>query len=302
MIFNNPQRDETTVTTQAKNLSARQNLSLVLGFKKGTFAVDIAVQRRKKLQQIGNVAMLTLPTILIGFVMYAAWRKNGKDAKGRGTIVPEYMPPTGLNSLTSDFILCEELNNKAITALIIELAIRKYLSISEIRTKALLATKTDYTLTVLKPLEGLTTEELSVMKLYTLSPNTVVGTQVSLSALAGVTQIELQQLTKNLPQALVDQGYFKANPTKIVNKYRALGSMGLILAFVGFVWLRVDSYGLGWLAAGIALASLVTIIFARLLAARTDKGAAAKDYLRGLKMYMSLPKPTGSATCKAPKV
>ncbi|MBC7581404.1 DUF2207 domain-containing protein [Aeromicrobium sp.] len=66
------------------------------------------------------------------------WYRKGRDAKGRGTIIPEYKPPDGLKPADLDVILHNKLGKNAVSATIIDLAIRKYLRIQESKSDGIL--------------------------------------------------------------------------------------------------------------------------------------------------------------------
>lgn len=262
------------------------NLSFVLGFKPGTFKVDTAAKRAKVIKAVALTGAIFLPALLVGIFMYLSWRKTGRDAKGRGTIVPQYVPPKGLNSLLSDIIWHEDLRQKAVTAMVIELAVKGYISIGEEVTDKLIGKKTDYTLTLLKAPDGLSTEERAVIEMF--FNDYQVGSTVGLASLKNTMSGDFKRLSTNATDNLTSLGYFKANPAKAVNKYRGRGVSLLFVSFFGGIYLISISAYIGLVLLSLVLAGIVMIIFARYMSARTSAGVEAFEYLKGLKMYMQL--------------
>lgn len=111
-----------------RSLNPKENLSFVLGFKPKTF--NPISTNWNKIIFIGSV--IILPPIITFILMFRRWLKSGRDPKGKGLVVPEYLPPKKSNVLISDVVLNEKLRTLAISASIIELCILGYLKISEI--------------------------------------------------------------------------------------------------------------------------------------------------------------------------
>lgn len=274
------------IKVSASGLSAGGNLSFVIAYNKGTFAVDKAAQRQKILREILYGAFLLLVPIITFLLLLKAWFRIGRDAKGRGTIIPQYVPLKELNSLTSDVLLKEKLRNTSITALIIELAIRKYIAISEVTKDKLIGKKTEYELKLLKSPEGLSEFEKEVIEMFFTGSQ--VGTVTKVNDLKNKLSKDFKSLAKKVPESLSTTGYFRGNPVTAESKYRNIGIGVLVLVFIfgkigfaanGFIWLFVGS---------IAVSGLVIIIFARYMSARTTKGVEAMEYLEGLKMFMEV--------------
>ncbi len=281
--------DETVVTTQATNLPAGGNLSYVLAFNKGTFSIDKAAYRA---QAIAGLVMfglvLGLPLAVLILVVYK-WRKYGRDSKGRGTIVPQYTPPSGFNALTSDTMLHEKVRNQAITALIIELAIKGVIAIHGTETKkAFGGTKTDYQVEMLKPADGLTAEEQTI---HSMLFGTVTGTEartVNLKDISKKAYVSMQALASSVPKELFTKGYFLNDPAKVTSRYRAWGAGCFVVAMISsFLFFKVSIVFLG-LIIGLVLSGIILMIAASKMPARGPKGVEARDYLLGLRDFIQI--------------
>ncbi|MGH7241065.1 MAG: DUF2207 domain-containing protein, partial [Candidatus Saccharimonadales bacterium] len=252
--------------------------------------------------------------------------RMGRDAKGRGTIVPEYAPPDDLKPAEIDVILHNKLGNNAISATIIDLAIRKYIKIEEAETKGLLGGKgktynfvrlampaagalTDYEAEIFDGLfsDGATPASLAVKAFWNkvgaqskqqtttaiskltaagqeLFPDSSepasVGGSVDIDSLKGSFYATARVVQKSIPKSLTARGYFKRNPSSAGGFWRAIGPFVIFGSFFAFQ-LNVALF------VGVLLSGVIMLVFAWLMPARTAKGAAAKDMVEGLKLYLN---------------
>jgi uncharacterized membrane protein YgcG len=213
--------------------------------------------------------------------MYRRWSKFGRDPKGRGVIIPEYQPPKGLNALSSDYVFREALNNKAITALLIELAIRGYVNIYEVKQKKRLQKDTlTYNLELKKSPAGLKDEEVKVLNMYFNKME--VGETVDLTLLKNKLSSDVGTLKRMLGKNLLAAGYFRNDPNKAASSYYLAGGL---LALGGFFFLMFIYPPLG---AGVGLAGLVFLVFARYMPCRSELGVQVHDHMLGLRDYIKL--------------
>jgi uncharacterized membrane protein len=284
---------ETVVKTQTTNgLNAYETLSFVLGFNKSTFALgpEVAHEKRIRAAEIAGAiaAMVIPPLIALGF-MFRRWRQFGNDPKGRGIIIPEYEPPKGLNVLTSDFVLQQKLRNLAFSAAIIELAVRRYLTIYEVKFKKRLRPDAqDYSIELSKDPKGLPEGMKMVVNLL-FGTSAAVGDQTSLSQIKIEAKTsrnlynKMKDLEKWLAEDLFKNGYFIKNPRKVRTGYMAWAGGIFGLAMIGALTIYLMPLG-----AGLILAAGILLLFAFIMPARTEKGVAANDALLGLKDYIKL--------------
>jgi uncharacterized membrane protein YgcG len=269
------------VTAQASNLSASETMTYVLAFNKGTFVIGpevAAARRREQIKHILIGAAIVGPPILAFLVMYPKWRRSGRDPKGRGVIIPEYMPPKGLGVLDSAFVYQESINGQAITAQVINLAIRRHITIYETVEKKILKDKKDYELELMSAPEERTPEEMQIITAF-FGANAQPGSRIKISKLKNKLYTTASLLDKGLAKKLTDQDYFASNPKKAGSGYLVAGGALLILGFITIALL----IGIGFILAGI-----VTMIFGALMPARSEKGVATRDYLKGLKQYINI--------------
>lgn len=267
------------------------------------------------------IPAVAVPLVAL-LVMGRVWLRRGRDAKGRGTIVPEYGPPDNLKPAEVDVIMRNKLGKNAISATIIDLAIRGYLKIQEGETNGVLGLGKHKTYSFVRqatPAEG----ELQGYEAQVLAGIFDTSAATSVKALLG----SFKGLTKGSNSALLK--LFTGSQTAVSSSQQAnvgqvvemnslrntfyttaqsvrqsipksLASSGYFVsnpATAGNVWL-----GLGFAAIfgsffliqlsiglfiGVLLAGLIIIVFAWLMPSRTSKGAVAKDAAEGLKLYLN---------------
>ena len=115
-----------TVTVAGTDLSAYQNVTVVIAFAAGTFAAA-PWNPFALIPAIGiiGVAISLLSLIYAGWVRFAKWR----DEPGRGTVIAQYEPPEGVSLFLAAEILGKK--NKAMPAEILDLAVRHWVRIRE---------------------------------------------------------------------------------------------------------------------------------------------------------------------------
>ncbi|HVO86177.1 MAG TPA: DUF2207 domain-containing protein [Candidatus Binatia bacterium] len=275
------------ITATTQNLMPEQTLSFAIGFRAGTFQLGPEIAQAKRAQQIKiaeYAALIVIPPVLVGSFLINMWRKYGKDPKGRGVIIPEYQPPKGLNALTSDFIRIEDVENIAITALVIELAVRQYLNIYEVKTaRHLLPDSTSYSLKLVKDPSDLTVEEQKVLDMFFDGVN-IVGTEIDFQALKSNEQRQrlftaCKSLKKDLGKSLLAAGYFRNDPT---TAGRAYYIAGMAMLFVSFFIYRVSLPA----AISLGLTAVIAMFVGGNMPSRSAAGVQVHDQLLGLKQYM----------------
>lgn len=269
-------KDGTMTFTTTRELEAGETLTFRMDFINGSFAPMTAADRVRDNAK-GALELLAAP--LIVFVLaYRYWRKNGKDIKGRGTIIPEYGPPAGLGPLAVDTIYNYKLSTKAISATLIDLAIRKYIRIIETDKDKLIGKQKIFSLELLNADQG----ELNSYEIQIL--DAIFGGElkvVEMNSLKNKFYTTSQSLQKKLPMDLTIGGYFVKNPK---NASGVLLGLGFTLLFVSFYL-----FGVSWqLALSGILSGAILAFFAVLMPKRTQKGVDAKDAIEGLKLYMNV--------------
>ncbi len=283
--------NETLVTFNASHtMNAGETLSVVLGFTPDTFA-KYTVPLSQILWAIAFITFFgLLPGIVALWIVLHKWRQYGRDAKGRRIIVPEYLPPKDVSVLGGSEILRQRFVPAAISAQILDLAVRHYVKIYEVKEeKKFRKDKVTYTLELTRTTRGLRSEEKSVVDML-FGGTAEAGTKVDLGDLTNKLYKKAVALGKTVDSQLAAEGYFLKPPQKIFQMYI---TWGIVLAVFGFVF---PPFTLGLLLAGI-----IVLVAARLMPARTQKGVVMRDYLYGLRDYMKLAEADRIKTLQGPR-
>ena len=278
---NNP--DKTITVNSARPLQAGENISFALAFAPGTFNVhQNTFYEQYKAIILFIVYAVSVPLLTL-IAIFAIWLKRGRDPRGRGTIIAQYEPPRTTSLLINDFILNEKTRPIAVSAQIIELAVRGYIRIIDNPQKGLFGDKKDFILEALKtPGSELSSEELSVLIMF-FTNGMVVGEKVDLKDLNFKLSSKLSLLNKTLSDMTTKMGFFRANPNNMVNKYILLVMIfGILAVTIAFI---VGTIGL---AVGLIIGTLIALIATRYMPAKTILGVELHDYMLGLKLYIGM--------------
>lgn len=264
-------------------LNPRETLSIVAGFTPGFFRPSTFLETLG--EYAGMVWPFAVPFLLIAGSGALLWFRRGRDARGRGVIVPEYEAPDGLRPLEAGTIVDFKTDNRDITATIIDLAIRGYITIIQTKKdRKLLPDVTAYRLRLDKgDLAGLTDFESTILK--DVFPGLPVGQEVDLSALKYKLASAASAIRIRVQKDMVARGYFNKNPLSF-NGWGIFTVVRFVVIFAVIVlsWFHTPTAAMFGAAAGFVVAGLF-IVF---LPSRTARGVAAKESILGLKMYLEV--------------
>ncbi len=277
-VSTNINNAQTIQATTTKPLLANQTLTYVAGFEKGYFQPGHWYDAAS--EHLSEIIKFLVPVIILGGGSFAYWLSRGRDPKGQGVIIPQYVPPEGLKPMAVGTIIDFKLDNKDITATIIDLAVRGYLKITETKqNRALLKDKLSYKLELIKAdLSQLDAHEVMLVK--ALFSNLAAGAVADVSALKNKLYTTANILNKSIEAELTGAGYFRSDPSKSGKAISiSLITVGIAIYF-GAHFLGIP------LVAGLVAGGLIAWLCLRAMAARTPKGVAAKEQILGLKMYL----------------
>lgn len=259
-------------------LASRENLSVAIPFQKGLFIPrdNTDIFRENIGQIVGLIAGLGLTT-----VTFVQWRRWGKDHPGQGTIIPEYNPPKNLSPAEVGLLHDYTVDGKDLTATIIDLAIRGYLTIKqEDKTTLGIFKSKEFTLAIKKSdLSGLRAHEKSLLE--GLFSKIAVGQKVQVKS---VDKTKMYKVVTDIRKQLKDDltkkyGLFEETPMKA---WAVLIGIGI----VSFVVVILGHPGWGWIV-GFGIAGASTILFGILMRRRSHAGQKMYDDIQGLKLYMN---------------
>lgn len=272
------------IVTTARPLGYREGLTVVVGWDPGVVARPTAIHRAGLVLR-GNW-MLALP-LLVFAVMYAIWSKVGRDPRLR-PIAVRYEPPEGLTPCEVGTLVDNRPDVRDITATIVDLAVRGFLTIEERSRPRFggLSTSMDYVFR---------REPRSEMELARLAPHerTIYdgifdgGDSVRLSTLENEFYRHLPEIRDWVFGQLIARGYYRHRPDRV----RAMGIV-ISLLVVGFIGMAALGVALdrghapltAFLALGTSLA--IAAFFGYHMPARTRAGARALEHVLGFEEFL----------------
>ena len=268
-------------------LTPGEGLTIVFGLPKGVVPEPkpILQDRPRQLEEFFDLTPLWLALaafVAVGGIVAVFWRwyTAGRDEREHQTIVPEFEPPEKIRPAEVGVLVDESADTLDVTATIVDLAVRGYLTITEIPKEGLFGSR-DWTLARKKPDDaGLLEYERTI-----LSGLFATGDEVKLSALRRHFYTTLAAAEKQLYEDTTTKGWFPVDPSKVRATYAIAG--------VGFVVLAVIVAGaLGFVAGGglvgiAGLAPAIAMLAASPVMPRKSKtGAELYRRALGFKQYM----------------
>ena len=248
-------------------LPPRSGLTLVMGWPKGVVRAPGQVRRLAYL--LGDNLGLVLS--LLAFAgsasyLFMMWSRYGRDP-GKGVIFPHYEPPDGCSPAAARYVSKMGYDNKTFTAAVINLAVKRYISIT--------CQKKDYTLQRQDSSEALAPGEAALLaRLFrggaVLELENSNHAQVSAARTAHKEALKRDYLNQ----------YFRTNARLMLPSIVVSGLLLLVIVSTAhFVPLVAACY------AGIVI---LHIVFAYLLKAPSALGRRMMDKLEGFKMYLEV--------------
>ncbi len=217
-----------------------------------------------------------LPLAVLGFC-YRMWRSYGDDPQWDKVVIPEYEPPKSLSIIEFGMLMTNgNFKNEFVTAAIVQLAVRGYLTISEEERNILFFSTKDFVLTKQPlPVEMLASDEQIIYdKLFE------TGDIVSLSSLKNTFSPVLGLLQQKAVVLLSDKGLIEKKGLSFRQGFLIVGVVVSFLAFSFFA-----TFSIFGMMSGL-LTGLILIVFGLIMPKRLLKGVEVNWQIQGLKLYM----------------
>lgn len=303
--------DPLTFSTQ--NLGMREGLTVAIGFESGLVPIIVVDAPPSVIDVIQSPIYLTLTALLtalgIGSVLYRWWyygrdrwwlrkhlhdphaKETNKPLRARDVISVEYEPPHNLRPAEVGVLMDEKADTLDVSATIVDLAVRGYLTISEVE-KAWIFGKADYTLHRTKKEDALLPyESLLLEKLFS------DGDSVSLSELKNSFYKDLQSVKEALYKEVTTKQLFADNPRTVRIRYAALGAIGtaigVALVITSIAWIENSEVLRFWhgLLVSFGVAIGISGVFGLLLSGamprKTARGRELYRRVRGYELFVS---------------
>ncbi len=266
-------------------LESYEGFTIAFAFDKGIVAEPSEFDKIMLFLNLSENWGYILPVISFLF-MISHWRKKGRDPKVRQAIMVKYSPPKinekELTAAEVGSLIDEKLDPRDISAGMIGLAVKGFITIEETEEKILIFTNKDYKITALK------TEftELTEFERWLMTGLFPDGQKtVMISELKNKFYKYLPKLSKAIFKQLTDYKYFAASPNSIIGKYVGFGIIILMLTGASQFLLTTFAYPLKLILVSI-LTALPFFLFAKAMPAKTRKGALALADVFGFQEFL----------------
>ena len=266
-------------------LSYREGLTVVAGWDKGfvhppSTAAKIALFFRSNWP-------LFLPVVAF-FIMFWLWWTRGRDPE-RGSIAVQYEPPDKLTPGECGTLVDNEAAMRDITATLVDLAVKGYLTIEQKEESHLLGLthSKEYIFHLKRPpteWSGVRPHELEMLSAL-FDDGSIAS--VKLSDLQNHFYTHLPAIRSRIFDALMADGYYLHRPDTVRQGYIGAGIVIGILLFVfgGALGAATGVAHLTWVIAAIVTAAVICI-FGWFMPARTLTGARTFEKVLGFEQFL----------------
>ncbi|MDE3096555.1 MAG: DUF2207 domain-containing protein [Chloroflexota bacterium] len=291
----------------SRPLSPDEQLTIVAAVKKGVLAAPVVRLERtgpRGFRDYFAVNRVTAPIALLGALaaivfVSASWWRGGRDrvytsiyylSKNpeeetrppfhRDAIVVEYTPPEDLRPAQMGLLLDERTDNKDVTATIIDLAVRGFITITEVPKEGLLA-RSDWRIARKNPhLDDLKPYERTILK-------GLLGDrdEADLSALRTDYTGALGEATSKIYDKAVRSGWFVRSPDAVRSIWRWRGA-GVLAVSIAVIWGAAYFFNAGVAALPGAILGVLLIATAGWMPKRTAKGSELLRRILGFRLYI----------------
>ena len=275
-------RGQKVLIFSQNNLSAGENLTFVANFKPETFK-DYVEPNEHKIIKNALVFALIIPVAGLMVLIFLGI-KNYRSEKTHRSIVPQYLPPKEISLFESSVLL--GVQQKAISAMIVKMAISGNLKIVEIEKKGVLGKK-EFRLERLSD-QGLDNRERTIFnKIFSR------GESVKLNDLGKRLGVNFGQKMLGWAEVFRNKDFYKKPKDSILVKIlfglSFVAIFGPLLFDSAFEAVNFSGYELIitlWFVLFTVIFVLSTVLLT--VEPKSLRGAEMLDHLNGLKMYIKM--------------
>ncbi|GAB6898710.1 DUF2207 domain-containing protein [Kineosporia succinea] len=212
---------------------------------------------------------------------YQQEQRVGLVSRRRAPVAVQFQPPRDMRPGELGTLIDERANVVDVTATIIDLAVRGYLRIEEVEQEGRFR-KGDWKLVALQPPPG----RLADYEQFLLDKLFGGRGQVLLSQLKQTFRSDLQKVQSMLYSEVTRQGWFRGNPSHVRIRWTVLGVLALLASIAAAVLLTVFTH-FALVGVALVLGSIVLLVCAQRMPARTARGTALLAQAKGFELYLT---------------
>ena len=219
---------------------------------------------------------------VVALFCYIFWRRRGRDLGTAGSVAVQYDAPDGLSPGEVGTLLDEKVDARDISATIVDLAVRGFLSIEQKKGEKLAGGDEITFFRETTGAEPRPHEKLILDSVF------AEGDVATVDALTGFHAV-VPKVQKSLYDSLTKGGYFAGNPRTVRGSFAVLAVLGVLAVFLvaGFLqFLALERIFPLPLILSLVLSIVTVIVFSRAMPRRTGKGRKAWERIAGLEEYI----------------
>jgi uncharacterized membrane protein YgcG len=264
-------------------LPMRGGLTVDVFLPKGILEEPSRFTRTLWFLESNSIVLLPVAALVVMFVL---WYSVGRDPNPGMSVAPMYEPPKSMTPAEVGTLVDDAVNPRDITCTLVDLAVKGFLKIEEVKEKHLLFSDRDYILHLLKPRDqwsGLAAHERVML-------DNIFGggeQQVALSSLKNHFYTAIPRIKDDIIYELKQKGMYTVDPES-AHGYDALGIAILIALLVilhfAIGWSPFES---AWSIVAIAVSAVIVWLFARKMTAKSLQGARTYVQILGFQDFMN---------------
>jgi len=235
---------------------------------------------------IGGNPIVFLPLVTFA-VMFTLWWYKGRDPDSGVSVAPMYEPPTGISPAEAGTLLDDSIHPRDITSTIVDLAVRGFIKIEEVVDKGLVFSHRDYVFHLLKKREdwrGLAPHERVMLE------NIFVGDapDTRLSSLKNRFYTTIPLVREDIMSALKQKGIYTLDPES-ANAFSLGAAVAILIPFAIAQFLGWANFfnSVPLLIVCALISAIIWWLFARVMTAKTVKGARTHVAVLGFQEFMN---------------
>ncbi|MGA2858290.1 MAG: DUF2207 domain-containing protein [Candidatus Sulfotelmatobacter sp.] len=235
---------------------------------------------------IGGNPAVFLPLVTLA-VMFPLWWYKGRDQDPGMSVAPMYEPPPGISPAEAGTLLEDTIHPRDITSTMVDMAVRGYIKIEETAEKVVLFTHKDYVFHLLKPREQWGSD-LAPHERVMLENVFAGGDETRLSGLKNRFYTAVPAIRQDIMSELKNKGIYLLDPES-ANGYSIAAAVAILIPFAIFQYLGWANFfsSVPLLIVSVLVSALIWWLFARVMTAKTVKGARTRIAVLGFQEFMN---------------
>ena len=235
---------------------------------------------------VGGNPIIFLPLVTLAG-MFVLWWYKGRDPDPGMSVAPMYEPPAGISPAEAGTLLDDSIHPRDITSTMVDLAVRGYIKIEETAEKVLLFTHKDYIFHLLKPRDQWGAD-LAPHERVMLENVFAGGDATGLSSLKNRFYTAIPVIRTDIMSGLKRKGIYLLDPES-ANGYSVVAAIAVLIPFAIFQYMGWANFfnSVPLLIICLLISAVTWWLFARVMTAKTVKGAKTRIAVLGFQEFMN---------------